>query len=339
MSEKARKAYAQLLGRHVEIARLGSIMGLLGWDEQVNLPRAGSPARAEQLAYLMGLLHQKSTAPEIGALLDEVQAGKLASDPPGDVAVNVREWRRAYDRLVRVPQSLMEELERQISLSQTIWVEARKKSDFNSFAPALEKLLRLRQDYARAIDPHAPLYDTLADDFEPGATTAELSRVLSGLRDDLVPLLAAISASTRKPDTSILKRDYPVERQRIFAQAASAAIGFDFRAGRLDSSPHPFCSGIAPGDTRMTTRYDPHLFGEAFFGVIHESGHGMYDQGLPPEHWGAPVGELRGARKALLEALPAARPAGLPRRPLRRLAGRLLLRRQSRGEVLHPRGG
>ncbi|MBE7560619.1 carboxypeptidase M32 [bacterium] len=294
MSGKAVKAYEELVARQVEIARLGSIMGLLGWDEQVNLPRAASAARAEQLAYLMGLMHRRATAPEIGELLSIVEGSELVADPAGDAAVNAREWRRAYDRLVKVPPSLMEELERQISLSQGIWVEARRKSDFSMFSPALERLIALRKDYARAIAPAAPLYDTLADDFEPGATAEELARVLSGLRDALVPLLSAISGSSRRADVSILRRDYPVERQRIFAQAAAAAIGFDFRAGRLDASPHPFCSGIAPGDTRLTTRYDPRQFGQAFFGVIHEAGHGMYDQGLPAAHWGTPRGTSAG---------------------------------------------
>jgi carboxypeptidase Taq len=105
-----------------------------------------------------------------------------------------------------------------------------------------------------------------------------------------VPLIAKIKASPKKPKSEILQREFPVEVQKQFAETAAKAIGFDFQAGRLDTTTHPFCSGIGPGDCRITTRYNPKFFNESFFGVLHEAGHGIYDQGLPADHFGTALG-------------------------------------------------
>jgi carboxypeptidase Taq len=133
-------------------------------------------------------------------------------------------------------------------------------------------------------------YDALLDEYEPGATAAEITQVFAALRDELVPLVQAILGSGKKAPHDLLERDYPVEAQRTFGEAAAKAIGFDFTAGRLDVTTHPFCSGIGPGDCRLTTRYNPHHFNQGFFGILHEAGHGIYDQGLDPEHYGTPLG-------------------------------------------------
>jgi carboxypeptidase Taq len=133
-------------------------------------------------------------------------------------------------------------------------------------------------------------YDALLDEYEPGATTAEVTRVFAELRRQLVPLVSAIAASGCRPKHEILEREYPPERQREFGLAAAAAIGFDFNAGRLDPTTHPFCSGLGPGDCRITTRYNPCHFSESFFGILHEAGHGLYEQGLDPAHYGTPAG-------------------------------------------------
>jgi carboxypeptidase Taq len=135
------------------------------------------------------------------------------------------------------------------------------------------------------------VYNALLEDFEPGETAENLSRVFEELRGPLVELIGKIVSSGKKAPVEILERDYPAAGQATLAREAAAAVGFDFEAGRLDVSLHPFCSGIGPGDTRMTTRYDEKYFGDAFFGVLHETGHGLYDQGLPKEHFGSPRGE------------------------------------------------
>ncbi|MEK6248290.1 MAG: carboxypeptidase M32, partial [Planctomycetales bacterium] len=134
-------------------------------------------------------------------------------------------------------------------------------------------------------------YDALLDEYEPNETTANIRRVLGALREDLVPLIQEIVGSTRRPDVDLLTRTFPVAGQQRFGRQAAERIGFDFARGRLDTTVHPFCSGIGPHDTRITTRYDPNFFPMAFFGILHEAGHGIYDQGLRSQWYSLPPGE------------------------------------------------
>ena len=143
---------------------------------------------------------------------------------------------------------------------------------------------------AQAVGYQEHPYDALLDEYEPGARAGEITRVFAELSRELVPLISAIMDSPRKPRCDILERDFPVDLQKVFGQSAAAAIGFDFSAGRLDVTTHPFCSGIGPGDCRITTRYNPRFFNEAFFGILHEAGHGIYEQGLNPDHFGSALG-------------------------------------------------
>jgi carboxypeptidase Taq len=283
--------YKELLDRCKEVNIIGSCAGLLGWDERTYMPRAGAASRATQISYLSGLAHEKFVDPRIGELLAELEQSPLVKEPLSDSAVNIREIRHEYDKSVKVPKELVEELSHTRTMAQGVWAEARKESNFPKFLPWLDKIikldLRLADCYGYKRDP----YDALLDNYEPGATFETIGKVLADFRKDLIPIVAAIIDSPKKPDLSIIERDYPVERQAMFGQSAAAAIGFDFSAGRLDITTHPFCSGIAPGDTRITTRYNPRHFGQAFFGILHETGHGIYDQGLKSEHWGAPLGD------------------------------------------------
>jgi carboxypeptidase Taq len=205
-------------------------------------------------------------------------------------AVNVRVIRRVHDRAVKVPGRLVEELARTTSRAQNVWAEARKHNRFADFAPWLDKIVALKREEAQAVGYKESPYDALLDEYEPGATAAEITRLFAELRQLLVPLVAAVAATGKKPRADILTREFPIERQQVLGQSASAAIGFDFSAGRLDTTVHPFCSGIGPGDCRLTTRYHPRELNQGFFGILHESGHGIYDQGLDPEHFGTPLG-------------------------------------------------
>jgi len=290
MSQTPDQAYDELIRRVKEARLLESCGSLLGWDERTYMPREGSAHRAEQIALLARMTHEMLTAPEIGALLGTIEQSPLVRDPESAPAVNVREIRRTYDRAVKLPKALVEEIARITTRAQQVWQEARKADDFAKFQPWLEKIVHLKRQEAEAVGYQAAAYDALLDEYEPGATTAEITRVFADLRADLVPLIGAIAASGKRPRRDLLEREYPVERQQIFGQAAADAIGFDFGAGRLDVTTHPFCSGIGPGDCRLTTRYNPRHFNDAFFGVLHEAGHGIYDQGLPAEHFGTPLG-------------------------------------------------
>jgi carboxypeptidase Taq len=283
-------AYAELVRRARDVSLLQSCAAVLGWDQQTYMPRAGAPLRGDQLALLASLTHDRAADPHIGELLAAVEGSDLTRDPDSVEAANVRELRHAYDRVTKIPRRLVEELARVTTLAQQAWQEARAKDDFPTFLPHLERVLALKREEAQAVGYTDHPYDALLDEYEPGATSAEVKRIFTELSAGLVPLIRSVTESGRKPRADVLHRDFPTDRQRWFAEAAAAAIGFDFAAGRLDTAAHPFCSGFGPGDCRLTTRYNPRAFHESFFGVLHEAGHGLYEQGLPAEHFGTPVG-------------------------------------------------
>lgn len=273
-----------------EAALLESIEALLGWDERTYMPPAAGPYRAEQMTFITGEVHKRRTNPRLGELLAELADSDLAKDPHSDAGTTIRQLRRDYEKRVKLPQRLVEELTRESVLGQQAWVKAREKNDFQAFAPHVEKLFALKREQAEALGYKDHPYDALLDDFEPDAKTQDVARVLDELRQELVPLVQAIIDSDRKPPVEILKREFPKPAQEKFGREAAAAIGFDFEAGRLDVTHHPFCSGMGPHDCRITTRYDEHFFPSAFFGTLHESGHAIYDQGLRADQFGLPPG-------------------------------------------------
>jgi carboxypeptidase Taq len=284
------QAYGELMQRIKEHALLNSCSSVLGWDERTYMPRQGSAHRAEQMALLARMSHEMLTAPRIGELLAEVADHPQVKLKDSNHAANYREIRRAYERAVKLPKELVEEIARTTTRAQQVWQEARQASDFAAFRPWLEKIVALKRQEAQAIGYQGSPYNALLDEYEPGATAAEITQVFAALREDLVPLIAAIAASGKVPRRDILERDYPLDRQEIIGREAAAAIGFDFESGRLDTTTHPFCSGMGPGDVRITTRYNPRHFNESFFGILHESGHAIYEQNLDPEQFGTPVG-------------------------------------------------
>lgn len=274
-----------------ETALLGSIESVLHWDEQTMLPEAGSDYRAEQLSYLAGRVHERWLDPRFGDLLAAASQDPNAADPDGLAAATLRELKRRRDKRVKLPQALVEELSRAAVLGRQSWIEARKSDDFGRFAPALAHMLDLKRQEARCQGYVDSIYDPLLDDYEPGMKTVQAARVLDELRAALVPLVQAISAAGQQAPREILARHYPTAAQAAFAREVAAALGFDFTRGRLDVTAHPFCTTLGPRDVRILTRYDEHDLANALFGVIHEAGHGMYEQGLDPAEFGLPLGE------------------------------------------------
>ena len=286
-------AYDALITELRELALLGSISSALGWDEQTHLPPKGADHRANQISYLAAMQHRRFTSPRIGELLQAVESSDLVKHSDSDIAVNVRETRRNYDKARKLPESLVEEMSRHSVLSQQAWTEARKRADFPAFVPYLERTLQLKKQEAACIGYTTQPYDALLDAYEPGDTSADIARVFEQLRGPLVDLIRRVGESRRPaPPVEIMQRTFPAAAQEAFAKEAAARIGFDFDAGRLDVSVHPFCSELGPHDVRITTRYDEHQFNDAFFGVLHETGHGLYDMGLPAEHYGTPLGSF-----------------------------------------------
>src|SRR5256714_4470721 len=238
------KPYDQLIKEIREIALLGSINSLLGWDEHVNLPHAGAPHRAEQVSLIARLHHERFTSPRVGELLEQVESSNVVGDSESDGGANARELRREYDRATKLPASLVEEMAKTAVLAQHAWVEARKQSQFKVFEPWLAKTIDLKKREAQCVGWKDHIYDALLDPYEPGETTANLRRVFDSLRDPLIELIGRIAASGKRAPVKVLEGSFPTQLQEKFGKLGAEAIGFDFDAGRLDTTVHPFCSGI-----------------------------------------------------------------------------------------------
>ena len=251
------------------------------------MPRAGVRHRSEQTALLAGLIHDRGTDPDYGDLLDTVEGSSFITDSESPPAVNVRELRRDYDRERRLPRRLVEEFARVIALASRAWADARANNDFKSFAPLLERVFALAREEADAVGFVGERYDALLDNYEPGMTTDRVAKLFAQLEKQLVPMVAA-HRDTRE---TALAGEFPVDRQRQFMETVATALGFDMESGRLDVVQHPFCTMIGHGDVRIGLRYFINNFAGGFFALVHEVGHGLYDQGLDPEHYGTPMGE------------------------------------------------
>lgn len=286
----ATDAYQWLVANSRETAGLQSVESLLSWDQRTMIPPKGHGHRHEQLALLARLVHERRTDPRIAENLALVAASELVQDPEGAAAVNLREWRRDFERAVKIPPDLAVALARAAAEGETVWEQTRPASDWQAFKPYLERIVDLQREKAAALGSGLELYDALLDGYEPGETAADLEAVFRELQESLRQLLGAVNESRRRPDPGAVRGHFPREAQERFARAVAGRLGYDLNGGRLDATAHPFTAGIGPGDVRITTRFDEHDFAMAFFSTLHETGHALYDQGLPPEHWGTPRG-------------------------------------------------
>lgn len=291
MSQKG--AYEELCELHRKAATLASVGQLLNWDQETYMPHAGGEGRADQQSMVAELVHGRRTDRRIGELLAacEKDASVMAD---GARAANLREMKRDFERETKLPADLVAELAKVTSQSQEVWKEARAKNDFAMFAPWLDKVLTLTRKKAECYGTPkgGELYDALLDEYEPGMTAGEIDRIFTPLRERLSGLIAEIAGAKKKPSTRVLGVKAPPEKQHALGLMILEAMHFDLKAGRLDTTTHPFCSGIAPGDTRLTTRYRGEKFTDALYGTMHEAGHGLYEQGLPKDkHFGEPLGD------------------------------------------------
>jgi len=269
---------------------LWSASFLAEWDQETYMPRGGGEARSNMLGILARLTHEMFTDPKVDGWLSECEGSDLAD---GDTieAANIRELRRRYDRRTKLPREFVAEEARLCSKAQQVWTEARRKSDFSMFAPYLEKVLAMQRRKADLYGFETEAYDALMDEYEPGATAAEVASVFQALLPELVSLNAKLKDAPRHPDIGIIKRPYDVHKQRIFSEIVVAALGYDFNEGRIDEVAHPFCTSFGPGDHRICTRYYPEDLGEGLTGAMHEAGHALYDMGLNREDYGMPCGD------------------------------------------------
>lgn len=286
-------AYAELLRLLREASTLQSAVAVVGWDQETQMPAAAAPLRAAQMAALSSIVHERRTSPRVGELLAACEGDPaLAADPAA--AANLREVRRDYSRATRLPPALVHEVAETSSRAMHVWREAREKNDFATFAPWLETIIGLNRQTAEALGwpEGGEMYDALLDGFEPGMTTAEVTRTFAALRGGLTPLIRAVAESGVTPDTAWQSARIPIGRQVAFNRSVVERMGFDMSAGRMDVSAHPFCEGIGPGDTRLTTRYAEDQLFSALSATMHETGHALYEQNLPKEErFGQPLAE------------------------------------------------
>ena len=263
------KTYAKLIQLVRDVYTATSIEGLLDWDQETYMPPRAAETRAAQMGFIAGVGHERLIDKKFARLLE-----KAEQEQDGDpvAATNVREMRRIYDRKAKLPTKLVQEIARAIALAKDAWVKARKDSDFPQFAPHLERMLDLKRQVAEHVGYQSEPYDALLDEYEPGARSADVQEVFDAVKAELVPLVQAIKTAPRQPNTSLLERTCPQARQEAFGRRIAEAMGYDFRAGRLDVTAHPFCTGLSPLDVRITTRYDEHYLPTSLFGIVHEAG-------------------------------------------------------------------
>ena len=279
-----RSRFDELLRRLGEVSDLARVSSLLSWDQETKMPPLGAPARAEQLATLARLAHELGTAPEVGALLDDLRELEESSERESFEASIVRVARRDYEKEQRVPGELRAEMTRAGSLGYAAWLEARAARDFDILRPHLERRLALMHEYIACHEPFDDPYDVLLDDHEPGMRTADVEAVFTRLKDDLVPLVAEAPAA----DDWLLHAGFPTEGQRTFSLDVLTRWGMDDRSWRLDDTVHPFTSTISLADIRVTARFDPHDL-NGIFSCLHEFGHGLYERQVDERYSRTPL--------------------------------------------------
>ncbi|MEE2644054.1 MAG: carboxypeptidase M32, partial [Myxococcota bacterium] len=294
MNTKSSSAYEALKEKAAKLSALQGATEILHWDAAAIMPTGGAEARAAQLAELKVLIHQQQTDP---ALAEELERAESEADTLGEWArANIREMRRAYLHATAVPEPLVKALSEAGSRCEMRWRSARAENDFEGLRPYLEEVISLVRERAtvKAEAMGVTPYEALLDEYEPEGSVEEIDRFFGELSEALPPLVeAALERQQAQGLAPLPSGPFSVDAQRQLGLKLMRAMGFDFAQGRLDVSHHPFCGG-GPTDVRITTRYREDEFCSAMMGVIHETGHALYEQGRPRDLLSQPVSMARG---------------------------------------------
>lgn len=280
-------AYSDLIAKNQEISLLHSTGAVLDWDQETNLTSKSQAYRAEQLAYITGKAHELSTSQAYASALahaEDAGANNISEE------ANLREWRHSYNQATCLTQELVERDSKASSLAKSAWTQARETSNFSLFAPHLDTLLSLAKEKAELWGYEDEAYDALLSNYERGAKTKDIVTIFDSLEPQIITLASDAVAKSAQNKTRKFDSPFPIESQKILNREVAESFGFDFEAGRIDTTTHPFCSTLGPDDIRLTTRYYLQDFTTSLFGVLHETGHGLYEQGLPSSDFGLPTG-------------------------------------------------
>ena len=285
--------YQQLEQEWRRLHAFRGALSLLRWDAAVMMPRGSAAVRGEQVAALETEYHALLTTPKVTRLLDRAQAN-TASLEDWQIA-NMREMRRQRDFAIATPVALVSRLAKAASKAEAKWLQARESGKFEDFAPHLEEVVHLVRDKAALLGQSRNLspYDALVDEFSPGLTSAEIDAMFKALGRRLPGFIREVLARQEQRPLLPITGKFSAAKQRALAVEIMKAVGFPFDRGRLDESEHPFTEGV-PGDIRVTTRFDPNDLFSGLLGALHETGHAMYDLGLPQDWRDQPVGRDRG---------------------------------------------
>lgn len=270
----------QILGEVQDFSRAASV---LEWDQQTYMPRGGAAARGRQLATLRGTAHRVFSSDEVGRLLEELESEARGWPYDSDEASLVRHTTRHYRRARRLPSELVAAIAELSSISHEAWLRARAAKDFRIFAPPLARMVDLKRQVAEHLRPWDHPYDALLDEFEPDLRTIEVKKLFETVRQPIVDLVHEIGAHSDRVSDEVLRRDWDIARQRAFGEWVARRLGYDFERGRLDDTVHPFCTTFSFDDVRITCRYDRGYLPPALYGIMHEVGHALYEQGVAPE--------------------------------------------------------
>src|SRR5215831_8907913 len=278
---------ADLKHRLAEIYDLNAAGSVLTWDEATYMPNGGAVARGRQIAMLRRLAHERFTDPTLGRLLDRLD--RRSDNLPADDASLIRVVRRDHEKAIRIPAEYVARVNVHGSACYNAWRRARPANDFATVIPFLEKTLDLSREYASFFAPAGHIADPMIDDADQGMTTATVQRLFAELRRELIPMVRAI-ADQSPPDDAFLHRSFGEAEQLAFGLSVATQMGYDLGRGRLDKTPHPFCTAFAAGDVRITTRVREDDISDALFSTVHEAGHAMYEQGVSAAYEGTPLG-------------------------------------------------
>ena len=278
----------QIFEKARELAVIQSTASVIGWDQETYLPPAAAKYRAQQLAWLSARAHEFGTSDDWKNDLEAAEAADAGAD--FKLTANLREMRRNFDHGAKLSTELVARDSMATSLGKLAWADARKRSDFSTFAPYLETLLGIAREKADLWGYAGEPYDALLDSFERGTSTAAVASLFDAMRPAVREIAAQAVANSAAHAATLPAGPYPVADQMRFNARVAEAIGFDFSAGRIDTTTHPFCTTLGPRDIRLTTRYMESDFTSSLFGVLHEAGHGLYEQGLPEADYGLPSG-------------------------------------------------